>query len=298
MDGELWEALYRFIEMVDKAHAQDPRKVHGDAAVVAAYEYAVLHDRPACWACKGGNWAGVPQSLRPATLPSQPTLSRRLSHDPGVRRFRAELAEALGGSFCVAALLLAGLIDGKSLPVPRHSTDPDADFGRGAGAVEKGYRVHTLWHDGAPLPIWEVRPMSVAESVAARKLLARLPEGGGGYVLGDPWFDTNDAHDRCAAKGRQLLAPRKKRHAKGLGHRRHSPHRLHALEMLSRPSGRQLYAIRRDVERRFGNLVSFGGGLAPLPAWVRRLSRVRLWVEGKLFVNAIRIRRLLERVDE
>jgi hypothetical protein len=32
MDGELWAALYRFIELVDKSHAQDPRNVHGDAA--------------------------------------------------------------------------------------------------------------------------------------------------------------------------------------------------------------------------------------------------------------------------
>jgi hypothetical protein len=260
MDGELWEALYRFIEPVDKSHAQDPRKVHPDAAVVAAYEYSVPHDRPACRACDEKNWRGVAPSLRPAALPSQPTLSRRLSHDPGVRRFRAERAEALGGSFCAAAAVMAGLPGGKSLPVPRHSTDPDADFGRGAGAVEKGYRLHALWHDGRPLPIWEVRPMSVAESAVARRLLARLPDGGGGYVPGDSWFDTNDLHERCRAKGRQRLAPRKRRRAKGLGHRPHSPHRLHALEMLSRPSGRQLYGLRRDVVQRFGNLVSFGGG--------------------------------------
>jgi hypothetical protein len=295
MDGELWEALYRFIELVDKSHAQDPAKVHRDAAVVAAYEYSVLHDRPASWACDERNWPAA--DPRPARLPSQPTLSRRLSHDPGVRRFRSELAAALGSSFCVAAAALLGLIDGKALPVPRHSTDPDADFGRGAGAVEKGYRLHTLWHDGSPLPVWDVRPMSVAESVAARGLIARLPEGGGGYVLGDSWFDANGLYDRLAARGRQLLAPRRKRRARGLGHRPHSPHRLHAMEMLARPSGQQLYALRRDVERRFGNLVAFGGGLSPLPAWVRRLSRVRLWVEGKLFVNAIRIRQLLERAQ-
>src|SRR3954452_18687778 len=47
MDGELWEQLYSWIELVDNAHAQDPRKRHRDAAVVAAVEFAVLHDRPA-----------------------------------------------------------------------------------------------------------------------------------------------------------------------------------------------------------------------------------------------------------
>lgn len=297
MDGELWASLYSWIQLVDKEHLQDPRKGHRDAAVVAAYEFAVLHDRPVCWACDERHWAGVPQGQRPEQLPSQPTLSRRLNHDPGVRRFRAELAEAMDSSLCIAAVLMLGLIDGKALAIPRHSTDPDADFGRGAGAVEKGYRLHTLWHDGSPLPIWEVRPMSVAESVVARRLIAQLPDGGG-YLLGDSWFDADNLYDRAHAKGRQLLAERRKRDARGLGHRRNSPHRLHAKEMLAREAGRQLYRLRRDVERRFGNLVSFGAGLGPLPPWVRRISRVRLWVEGKLFFNAIRIRQLLERCDE
>ena len=203
----------------------------------------------------------------------------------------------LDNAFCLAGLLLVGLIDGKPLPVASHSTDPDADFGRGAGCVQNGYKLHTLWHDGHVLPVWDLRPMSIAESVVARRLVAQLPDGGGGYVLGDSAFDTNDLHARCAARGRQLLAPRKRRRAKGLGHRHHHPHRLHAMEMLARASGTQLYKLRGDVERRLGNLVSFGGGLSPLPAWVRRLPRVRLWVEGKLFINAIRIRRLLERVQ-
>jgi hypothetical protein len=51
--------------------------------------------------------------------------------------------------------------------------------------------------------------MSVAEVVVARQLIAQLPDGGGGYVLGDSWFDANGLYDRCHAKGpkgRQLLA--------------------------------------------------------------------------------------------
>ena len=42
------------------------------------------------------------------------------------------------------------------------------------------------------------------------------------------------------------------------------------------------------AERDFGNLVSFGGGLACLPAWVRRFPRVRNWTNAKLLVNAAR----------
>ena len=49
-----------------------------------------------------------------------------------------------------------------------------------------------------------------------------------------------------------------------------------------------LYRFRRQIERDFGNLVSFGGGLTCLPAWVRRFTRVRNWVQAKLLVNAAR----------
>lgn len=298
MDGELWNGLYQWIDLVDKTHSQDRRKQYRDASIVMMHLFAVLHDRPVCWACDEHNWPI--DSPRPTALPSQPTMSRRLRDDSGVRAFRAELAQALDGAFVLSALLLVGLIDGKALPVAKHSKDPDADFGRGTGAVQKGYKLHTLWHDGHVLPIWEVRPMSVPEPTVARRLIAQLPNddggSGGGYVLGDSAFDGNDLHERCAARGRQLLAVRKKRRARALGHRPHSPHRLHALEMLTRPMGQELYRLRRDVERRLGNLVSFGGGLSPLPAWVRRLLRVRLWVEAKLFVNAVRIRLLLERL--
>ncbi len=46
---------------------------------------------------------------------------------------------------------------------------------------------------------------------------------------------------------------------------------------------------RRQIERFFGNLTSFAGGLAPLPAWVRTLSRVERWVRAKLAFNAVRV---------
>ncbi len=53
--------------------------------------------------------------------------------------------------------------------------------------------------------------------------------------------------------------------------------------------GRQLHQCRTAIERCFGKATSFGGGLAPLPAWVRGWARVRTWVWAKLVINAIRI---------
>jgi hypothetical protein len=54
--------------------------------------------------------------------------------------------------------------------------------------------------------------------------------------------------------------------------------------------GPTLYAMRTDVEREFAGLSCFGGGLAALPSWVRRIWRVRNWVMSKLLINAARIR--------
>ena len=36
-------------------------------------------------------------------------------------------------------------------------------------------------------------------------------------------------------------------------------------------------------------LAGFGGGLSPLPAWVRHRNRVWLWTSAKLLINAERI---------
>jgi hypothetical protein len=53
--------------------------------------------------------------------------------------------------------------------------------------------------------------------------------------------------------------------------------------------GAALVNARRQVERFFGNLTSFAGGLGPLPSWVRTLPRVERWIQAKLAINAVRI---------
>lgn len=99
--------------------------------------------------------------------------------------------------------------------------------------------------------------------------------------------------DAEAARGNQLIAQRRPS-SKGLGHHRHSRHRLRSvylLEIAPSPFGRDLYRQRRQIERNFGNMVAFGGALQCLPSWVRSLRRVRLFVHAKLIINAARIRR-------
>ena len=110
---------------------------------------------------------------------------------------------------------------------------------------------------------------------------------GGGYRLADAEYDCNALYDLAHANGHQLLAPKRQKH-RGLGHRRQSPYRLRSIELMQHPFGKLLYRFRRQIERDFGNLVSFGGGLICLPAWVRRFPRVCNWVQAKLLINAAR----------
>lgn len=80
----------------------------------------------------------------------------------------------------------------------------------------------------------------------------------------------------------------------GKGHHYQSPQRLRCIELLRQDYGKTdfgatLYQVRTAIERSFGNATVFAGGLGPLPAWVRRLHRVRIWVWAKLLINAVRI---------
>ena len=68
-----------------------------------------------------------------------------------------------------------------------------------------------------------------------------------------------------------------------------SPYRLRCIELMRSAFGRGVFACRGAIERTFGALTSFGGGLSPLPSWVRHLNRVWLWVSAKLVINGVRI---------
>jgi hypothetical protein len=55
---------------------------------------------------------------------------------------------------------------------------------------------------------------------------------------------------------------------------------------------RELWPPLYCLPRQTAAPTSFAGGLGPLPAWVRRLPRVRTWVWAKLLINAVRIWRI------
>jgi len=290
MERELWLRIRALATEVCES-IEHPCVQFSDRWIVLVYAWAVIHDRPTYWACQLTNW---PVDLRPARLPSQPTMSRRL-RTGHVQWALAVMMDQLGdepppgddggGSSTSSGQGLVKSIDGKPLPVGGFSKDHDARRGHGAGQKFRGYKLHALWGLG-PVPIaWDVCSAERSEPVEAQRLVPCLRDYG--YVLGDAAYDSNALYDLAIEAGHQLIAP-KKRPGSGLGHGPQSEHRLHGLALLETPLGQRLYAKRSEIERRFGNLTSFGGGLSGLPAWVRGIRRVGMWVEMKLILNGLR----------
>jgi hypothetical protein len=248
-----------------------------DYEIVAVYLWAVLHDRPTCWACDPANW---PNDLWRKRLPSQSTMSRRLQTIE-VQRLLHAIERRMAAAEDHHEWVLR--VDGKPLLAGAHSKDPDARWGRVRRGWAKGYKFHAIYGRSCMPLSWEVTPLNVAESEVAAPMIPSLKPGGG-YLLGDCAFDSNPLHHAARAQGYVLVAPRKRPQA-GLGHRCHDPGRLRCIDLLQGKFGQALFRLRKDIERQFGWLTNHAGGLAPLPNWVRRSHRVRLWVQAKLLVH-------------
>jgi hypothetical protein len=279
MEDELYARLYSIVGPAETLRRR-PGEQYSDRLILLVYLWSVLHDRPVSWACDPANW---PPHRRPAALPSRSCMSRRLNRPslvPAMVRIAASLRPPADAE-------LVKTIDAKPLPVGTCSKDPDAKWGRAGRGMAKGYKLFCT-SDRHGVLDWKVFAMDRQETSVARGLIGRLK--GGGYLLGDALYDGNDLHERAARRNHQLVAPRKKP-GTGTGHRRHSGRRLRAIEMLEGPRpefGAALYRGRTTIEREFGRQGNWGGGLGPLPNWVRRLKRVRRWVAAKLLIDRVR----------
>jgi hypothetical protein len=280
MERERWIQLYALAEELSKNWWYGRYCVYSVAVIVGVYLWACLHDRPISWACRTANW---PDDLRPGPLPPQWTMSRRLRSEP-VRCLLDEIERQLGG---VLQGDLVKIIDAKPLLVGGCSKARDAKWGRAGGGHWRGYKFYAIWGQG-PLPLaWTVDSMNVDEQQQAQKLIPHLR--GRGFLLGDNKYDSSKLFDLAAEYGHQLIAPRQHPKA-GLGHCYQSPYRIRSIDLLRTKAGKRLFQKRVCIERYFGNWTSFAGGLAPLPSWVRNLPRVRMWIQAKLLINALRVR--------
>ena len=286
MELEFWAELSQAICGVQLEVALKPRDTYRTALIVRVHLWAVMHDRPTCWACELQNWT---TQTRPESLPDQSTMSRRLRR-PDFDEFLELLHKPLNGKPQPA---LARIVDGKPLELPNHTSDRDAGWGRGVSRNSVGYKLHMIC-SGNPMPdAFVITSLDVCEKQMAFRMIPRVE--GTGYLLADAHYDASWLFDVCRHHGHQLLCPRAKP-GTGLGHHYVAEDRRRAIELLEPPGGindfgPSLFNRRTDIERQFAQLSCFGGGLNALPTWVRRIWRVRRWVWGKLLVNAARIRR-------
>lgn len=288
MEREHWAEISAAISLTDQGFVDKDEYLHPTALIVRCHFWSVIHNNPASWAAKARNWD---KATRPRELPSQPTISRR-QRSAEFEQFMALLGRRL--AHLPGARHLFKRLDGQPLSVAAHSSDHDARWGRGAGQKAKGYKLHALWGDNAMPLDWRVAPLNIGEQEMARRMLRDLEHPG--YVSADKNYDSNVLFDTAARSDNQLICPRRYGPHKGLGRQYQSPHRLRCKDLLEGPTrrltgfGPQLMHQRGQIERDFGNSVSFSGGLQGLPPWVRRYGRVRRWVWAKLMINAARIR--------
>jgi hypothetical protein len=275
MERELGKVVYTKLKTVARLFHQKYVQLQA-WRIAAVLLWAALHDRPVSWACDKRNWTTTRK--KPGRLPSEATMSRR-AQKTSFALFLNALTNELKGSGPPAWELV---VDGKPLPVGKCSKDRDAK----SNPHGKGYKLHALWGQKCLPEAWEVTAARENEGAVAVRLLTQVR--GKGFVYADGSYEDNRVYDAAAESGYLLLADPGKQSTGG-GHGYQSEYRLLALSFFETGLGWDLYRHRASIERAFGNAGAFGGGLGPLPNWVRRLGRVTRWVCGKLVINAARI---------
>lgn len=280
MSSHLWKVVYQTIRSVDRTVVRSGRRpCFADTLIVAMYLWSVWHDRPLCWAAQRTSYSSL---FRPRRLPSRSQFCRRIKSPRCMALLRgvcARLAECDDHDDVRMTFL-----DGRALRVQSHSKDPDAKSGHAPGGFARGYKLHALAGKNGRFLGIRVTPLNVAEKRVAEELIeAHRPQG---LLLADGNYDSGRLYDYAWERGGILMTPLRKN--AGGGHRPQSSARMFAKKLWAY-GGEPLYKLRKAIERYFGQLSAFGGGLSPLPAWVRRLDRVERWVLGKITIYHARL---------
>lgn len=277
MSSQGWRQLYQIIKREARRLPKAKRRfVYSDALIGAMFVWSVWHDRPQCWACQRSSYNGL---FRPRRLPSVSEFNKRIRGERFAMLldavFAALVPKPSPGARC--------WLDARPLPVGACSKDRHARPGRVYGGFARGYRVHALLDEQGRVFAWRLTSMNVAEPTVAHELVDQLPPQS--TLLADGNYDRAPLHERVAQGGATLLA--KPRRNAGRGHRRQSPTRLANIARWN-ANDQEHTRQRAAVDRAFGWQSSFGGGLAPLPAWVRTPARVHRWVAIKLTIYHMR----------
>ena len=279
MDSDKWRLASGAIRQADRGIPRFGRRPqYSDVLIVAMCLWSVEHDRPLCWACERSHYASC---FRPRRLPSVSQFCRRIkSHR--CQALLQRVHDILSQRESTTAL---SFMDGRALTVGPYTKDREATTGWGRGRFERGYRLHAWASEDGRIPLWSVTSLHVSEKTVAKALVNYGMVSR--FVLADAGYDSSAVYDAFKNQEVCLLTKMQKKNA-GQGHRRQSPARLAAAHAWGGIAG-YVYEQRDQIERYFGHHAVTGGGLGPLPGWVRTLERVRRWVGAKLILYHARL---------
>ena len=279
MDGELLRWLYHRL-LHDPNLARTPDCTYGDGLVAFIYFFAVLSGRSPKWACGRTSWPPWCRAVLPQPLISYSQFNRRLATD-ALRQLVARLNEELRHRLPRGE---AKVVDGKPLVVGGYSHDGDATWGKVPDGWANGYKLHVVVDSAsAAIDAFAVTSLAAGEATVLRRQLLAQVNLRGCTLRGDANYDSNPTYRAVAAAGGRHVAQRRKP-GTGLGHHPQHPDRRRAAQELERtPGGLADHKRRRNrVEQVLAHLGNLPFGLSALPPFVRRLSRVRLWVMAKI----------------
>jgi hypothetical protein len=283
MDTKIWKLICRAIRSADRRIPRTGRRPkYTDQQIVKMYLWSVAHDRPLCWACERSHYNTM---YRPKRLPSISQFCRRVKM-PRIQ----QMLEAIS-SYFIRCQVPAGVafFDGKPLVVSEYSKDPDAKIGYADGRMRRGYKLHGFVTQDGWVAGFQTHSLNVGEPNTACSLLDVVNPGT--LILADGNYDSGPLYQAIADRKSMLLTRLRstKRSEKQLKQVCAARRAAIILWQDHAEVCEQTMKARDEVERIFGALTSFGGGLAPLPAWVRRLPRVRRWVTAKIIIYHARL---------
>lgn len=279
MSSHGWRELYQIIKREARRLPRPRRRFqYSDALIAAMFFWAAWHDRPQCWAAQRTSYHGL---FRPRRLPSNSEFNRRVRS----ARFAQLLMQIFDALLPPAAPGAALVLDARPLPVGACSKDQAAQPGRVYCGFARGYRVHALVNANGFVVAFRLTSMNAAEPDVALDMLQEAAPGD--TVLTDGVNDSARLYEAAEARGVCFRARPRKNAAQG--HRPQSAARLRGIADW-RTHATEFERRRDAIERVFGWQSSFGGGLAPLPAWVRTPARTYRWVAAKLTIYHVRRR--------
>jgi hypothetical protein len=303
MDREIWAAVMAAVRQASRRVDRGRRRCPGRPVtfpnwlVVAMYLWAVWHDRNLEWACDPDHYGPLfrpRRACKGGELPSASQFRRRV-RSAAVRAILADVHRQLLGCGVASE---TGYFDGKPLTVSPVSKDPDARRGHVTGGWAKGYKLHAYVNEHRRIVVWSVTPLNTDEKAVALELADYLPPDPLGLTLdlADSNYDSAPLHKKLDAKGRRLMAPL--RAQQRVGPDGHHPATLRQMG----PARRDLVAAwhdhpdlcahvlhdRNNVEGVF-SVLTVACGLGHLPAFARRLDRVRRYAGAKIILYHARL---------